>query len=499
MAEVVREENALTLRGITKRFGRTQALAGVDFEVRAGEIHGLIGQNGSGKSTLVKILTGVHRMDAGHVEVWGRVVGGGLLQPVQHGIAVVHQDLGLVDGASVLDNLAVGSHFGARLLRPIPTRNLRKRYLQLARDLGLNIDLDRLVSSLGQSDRAIVAIVRAIAMLGDSHERRLLILDEPTATLRPREAAALMETMAKLAGSGVAIIFTSHNLYEVIGACDTVTVLRDGRVTKSGSATGATPTDLATAMLGRPMSAFYPEKHTGHRGDLRVQVKQLSGQEFSDLTFSVGAGEVLGIVGLHGSGQSELLSALAGAVQPQRGVVRVLDANGDWTAPRITQIGLVPGNRLRDGVFAEASARENMTISNLRAYVRFACLSKSSERREANKLVRRLNVHPANANLSLSAFSGGNQQKIIFARALRAGVSTLLMEEPTQGVDAGAKHDLLQEVLNFARCGGSSIVISGDLEQIAETCSRALILQDGRFTAELSGSDLTEGALLNAL
>lgn len=493
---------ALELNCLTMSFGGVMALDDATFTITPGEIHGLLGQNGSGKSTLVKILTGIHTPDSGQVRLWGQDVNFPIRRPQDLGIAVIHQDLGLSDDLTVFDNIATSTNFGTTLFRPIPSRREAGIHREIMAELGIRLDLNALVSTLSTAERTFVAVVRAVRTLRDSpSDRHIMILDEPTTALAAPDALQVTALMRSLAAAGHAVIFISHRLAEVLEVCDSATVLRDGKVVMHQSTTNMSGAELTENILGRKMSAFYPPKLAPDAGEIALSVKDLTAQRLITASFEARAGEVLGITGLTGMGHECLPKILAGDLPPEKGHITLADGVPLGTSPAQTiaqKVVVVPGNRGRDGAWLDATARENISLPVLKSFSTRGWLDMRREADTSLELMQELDVRPLDPNKRLGNFSGGNQQKTLIAKWMQIEPRVLVLDEPTQGVDAGAKHDILQIVVDAAKEGTCVIMLSGDHEQLVNTCTRVIVVANGIIVAELSGDDLTEPRLMQA-
>lgn len=495
---------------MVKAYGGARALDGLDLHVAAGEVHALLGQNGCGKSTLVKALTGVHSPDTGTAAVFGRELTYPVTAPHTHGIAVIHQDIGLVDQMTVLENLGVNAGYGTRLLGPVSTRREKRVYADLMERLGMTLPFDVLVADLAPAERSLLAVVRAMRLL-EAHEGdgQLFILDEPTAALSGGEAEKLLALMRRMAELGAGVVFISHRLAEVMAVCDTMTVMRGGRAVTSSPIAQTTREDIVAAMLGRRMEDFFPGppaeplRSGVASAKARLVVDGVSGNVVSDVTFTVHAGEVVGITGLAGMGQEELPGLIAGVSAPKAGYTSVDGMRLRSRSPREAidaGVALVPGNRLRDGCWIAGSAAENLTLPVLTRFSHPWGIDSTAEFTHARARMVEVGTRPDDPTLPMAAFSGGNQQKVVFAKWLQTGPGVLLLDEPTQGVDPGAAHDLLEDVVQTAEAGSAVVVFSGDHEQLAAICHRVLVLHHGRLVAEITraSGDLNEAALLHA-
>lgn len=488
----------LELTNLRKQFGGVAALGGVDFSARGGEVHALLGQNGSGKSTLVKILTGIYDPEPGaRLRIWGQDVGMPITAAHEHGIAVIHQDLGLVESMTVLENMGVASGYGTGLLAPFSMAKERRITRDLLAELGLDVSPDTLVGDLAPASRATVAIARAMRMLREHSERLVFVLDEPTAYLSAEESAQVVRLMRTVADAGSAVVFISHRLAEVEAVADRVTVLRDGLVVDSFERAEVDQRRIIEAMLGKRLDAAYPELPTAPATGARpvLEVSGLSGSRVIDLDFNVAAGEIVGFGGLVGMGQEEVPELLSGAAALSGG--RVVLNGSDITASTIADrvaagVSLVPGNRQRDGLWLDVTAYENLAVLPDTAHSSVRLRDNRAEVATAGSMMQAFGVRPPDPMARVGEFSGGNQQKIVLAKWMSRPVSLLLLDEPTQGIDAGAKFEVLQAVCDAASGGAAVLIASGDYEQLARVCHRVLVMRFGRITAELSGAQLTE-------
>lgn len=492
---------ALRAQGIHKSFGPIEVLHGVDLVVPSGEIHGLLGQNGCGKSTLIKIITGIHDADAGSLEVWGRRTPLPVGRALDHGIAVVHQDIGIADELSVFDNICTTVGFGTRAWLPIPERRERGLLRERMRELGIQLDLDSPAGNLTAAERTFVGVLRSLRAL---HGRRLdecvLILDEPTTSLPAPDALQITRLMRRMADAGSGIIFISHRLGEVLAVCDSATILRSGSLVFQGSLAGVSIDQLTEKILGHRMEAFYPAAVTPQAAlPPAMSVRQLRGDVIDGVDFDLAPGEVLGITGLMGMGQEELPGLLSGALPRRGGYVRLVDDEDLATTVRgaIQQgVALVPANRGRDGAWLEANARENFSLPRLACFRKSLSVDVAAEHSDVHTWMDRLGTVPLAPEQPLQDFSGGNQQKVVVAKWLATEPSVLLLDEPTQGIDAGAKHDVLEILLNQAEAGAGLIIFSGDHDQLAHVCNRVLVLREGRIAHEVSRSELSAERLM---
>ncbi|MBK0419806.1 sugar ABC transporter ATP-binding protein [Leucobacter sp. CSA1] len=494
-------EAALRVRGLEMAFDGVTVLDDVDLEVGRGEIHALLGLNGSGKSTLVKCLTGVYAPVAGQVEVFGHHLPLPVRDAAAHGIAVVHQDTGFVPEMTVLENLGASTGYGAGLLSPVRVARETEVYRALLDDLGLDIPLHAKIADLSAADVAMLAVVRALHVLDSEHGGRLFVLDEPTATLGRAEAEVVLGLMRRIAASGAGVIFIGHRLREVFSVCDRATVLRDGRVVHSGPIAELDHNSVVQHMLGQRVGSFFPDPPELGSDETRVRISELSGGPVREFSLSVGSGEIVGITGLLGMGHEAVPALLTGDRRPDSGSVEidgrpvVLRHPADGIA---AGIGRITADRLREGCWVEGSARENLTLPVLSRFFRGGWLRRSAESRYAAGLLDTVRLHPAEPERAMTSFSGGNQQKVMFAKWDQLEPSVFVLHEPTQGVDPSAGRELMDRIVARAEAGAAVILVSGDHEQLVELCHRVVVMIDGTLATEIPRAELSEERLLLA-
>ena len=498
-------ENRVQIRNMTKSFGGVTVLRDVNLDIVQGEIHGLVGENGSGKSTFVKIIAGLYAPDEGSAcTIWGQPVGFPIAQAQQRGIAIIHQDLALSDRMSVSENIGISSGYGAATLGRYRRGRERATVRGLIADFGLRLEPDVIVGTLGPAERSMVAILRALRLLREhqathaGRDKQMLILDEPTAALTQEESQRLLSLIRGLAERGTAVLFIGHRLQEVLAVCDRISVLRSGSLVQTVEAAQTNESDLVRLMLGYELGAFYPERHTPDRTREVLTVEGLTATTVQDLTFKTYRGEILGISGLAGMGQDELPYLLFGALRRKSGVVRVegKPIAASITASSAARVALVPGNRQRDAIWMAGTATENLTLPFLRKFAGRGLLSRRTETGFSGGEMRRFGVRPVFPSQQMAQFSGGNQQKIVLARWLQTRPKVLLLHEPTQGVDAGAKKELFQLIREAADDRTAVVIFSSDIEEIANMCHRVLILRHGVLTAEIPQHQLSEDRIM---
>jgi ribose transport system ATP-binding protein len=505
--------SCVALHGLTKTFGGVAALEDVSLDVLPGEIHGLLGENGSGKSTLIKVLAGVHAPDAGTLQVDGAEVAlplaPGRFQEL--GFAFVHQDLGLIPSLSVLENLRLPLF--ARSNRPrLSWRALHAEAAAVLSSYGVEVDTNDRVADLAPVQRSMLAIVRALESIRDGdrgQHSRLLVLDEPTVYLPQREVDTLFGLVRQVAGAGTGVLFVSHDLDEVLAICDRVSVLRDGRLVDTVGTAGLTKQQMVQLIVGRVPTvpaAGSPTPSVDAAAEVSPQspprliasVDAASGDVLDAVSFEVVAGEIVGVTGLAGSGFQELPYVLYGAAPSGRGVLRLagraaLDL-GRLRPNRAVDEGviLVPGNRQIDGCVQSLTVTENVSLPTIGRFFRRFVLRHRRERAATAELIARFEVRPADPKARVGNLSGGNQQKVLLAKWLQIAPKLLLLDEPTQGVDVGAREEIFAVLRTETARGAAVICATSDHEQLATISDRVLILARGRIVNELRGRELTK-------
>jgi len=485
----------LALRGVSKRFGATQALTDVALELRAGEVHALVGENGAGKSTLVKILAGVYPPDSGTIHLDGEAVA--ITSPGHArnlGIAVVHQEPRLFPDLTVAENVFMG-HIPTGRLRSVDWRAMRRATVDRLRELDVRLDPGAQVRGLSMADQQLIEIVKALTL-----DARVLVLDEPTASLSAHEVQRLFAIVRRLRDRGVAVLFVSHRLDEVFDLCDRATVFRDGRFVATAPTGELTTADLIRHMVGRAVELFPRGEHPA--GDVVLEVEDLSrAGVFDGITFSVRAGEIVGLAGLVGAGRTEVARVLFGIDRRDRGVVRLGGLPVGFGSPAEAMrggIAYVPEDRHLDGLVLDFPIASNVSLPIVSRLFRGLLLRPAIERALADEYARELQVRMRNVDQLVAALSGGNQQKVVLAKWLATKPRVLILDEPTRGIDIGAKVEVHRIVSELAASGLAIILISSDLPEVLAMSDRILVLHEGRLTAEIARTDATEERVMFA-
>ena len=468
---------ALSMTGIEKSFGANLVLKGVDFSVGDGEIRALIGENGAGKSTLMNILGGVLQPDAGAIRVDGQArVFHTPKESMDAGIAFIHQELNLVNDLNIYENLFLGNELkkGFKLDR----RAMIARAREVLGRLNVDLDPSTPLRELDASYKQIIEIARALLF-----NARTIIMDEPTTSLTGVEIERVFDMMRTVREKGVSIVFISHKLGEVLTICDSFTVLRDGEVAMQGSVSDVTEKDLARWMVGH---------------DVRTE-KLSRGRAFRDISFTLRAGEILGFTGLLGDGRSELFQSIFGAEPWDSGSIRVDGkpaALGSTPRAYAAGLGYVPRNRKENGIIKDLSVEENASIVTYGRFSTLGWIHHGTIRKNMLRNVRDLSIKVSDVNLPITSLSGGNQQKVVLAKWLSASPKVLIFDNPTQGVDVGAKEDIYDIILHLAEGGVGIVILSSEAQEIIRLCDRALVMYHGEVRGELSERNMNEHTIM---
>jgi ribose transport system ATP-binding protein len=493
----------LEVAGVDKRFAGVHALKQVDFRLLSGQVHALVGENGAGKSTLIKVLTGVHQPDAGELRYLDEPVRFSRPADAQaSGISTVYQEVNLVPSMSVASNLFLGREPRRRGL--ITFRAMRARATRLLDELGIHVDPSRPLRSLGLGVQQMIAVARAV-----SADARVVIMDEPTSSLEPREVDTLLNLVRRLRDRDVAVVFVSHRLDELYRVCDTVTVLRDGQVVHTGPLSELDRVQLVATMLGRAISTVREKGTTAFRGEHETTGAPVLKAEglrrstvLAGVDLHVRAGEVVGLGGLLGSGRSETLQALVGLQPLDAGTVEVAGRpiTAGSTADAIRAgIVLVPEDRKAEGIVANLSVRENIVLAALPRLSRAGITSRNRQDAVVQIFMKRLRIKASSPEQKVSELSGGNQQKVMLARWLAMSPKVLLLDEPTRGIDVGAKAEVQALIDELAEQGLGIVLVSSDLEELIEGADRVVVMRDGRSISELAGEQVTAESVMTSI
>ncbi|AMV41164.1 sugar ABC transporter ATP-binding protein [Paraburkholderia caribensis] len=493
----------LDMQGIDISFGGVPALRGANLSVAAGEVHALIGQNGAGKSTMIKILTGAYRRSGGSVRFEGREIDFRTPKEAREaGISTIYQEINLVPFRSVAENIFLGRE--PRRFGLIDWREVQRRAFALLESFGLQIDVKKPAGSYSTAIQQMVALARAV-----SSDAKMVIMDESTSSLDEREVELLFTVVRKLRDDGRAVIFVSHRLDELYALCDRVTVMRDGQTVAQSAMKNIDKRQLVTTMLGRTLAAVVQddsaarEANLARRGDKAISARNLSAHpKVSDVSLDVHAGEAVGLAGLLGSGRTETMRLLFGADPVGRGTLSI---NGKDVALKSPQDAIARGlaylteDRKAEGIVPDLSVRDNLTLVCLRTLSKHGIVDMKQQQAIVDRFIASLGIKLRSPDQPIRELSGGNQQKVLLARWLAAQPSLLLLDEPTRGIDVGAKADVAKIVRELRDEGMAVLLSASELEELTAVADRAVVIRDGRTVAELDGAQMSESAIMDAI
>jgi monosaccharide-transporting ATPase len=493
----------LAMERISKSFPGVVALREASLRVGRGEVHALVGQNGAGKSTLIKVLTGVYPRDSGEIVLDGRAVDFGSPQEAQaSGVSTIYQEVNLVPFRSISENIFMGRE--PRRFRLIDWRRMNRDATAILERFGIHVDVTRPLLSLNVAVQQMVAIARAV-----SFQARLVVMDEPTSSLDEREVATLFEVIRQLKRDGVSVVFVSHRLDDLYAVCDRVTIMRDGETVEERAIGDISRLELVAKMLGRDLNevrrsgstSFAPGSH--HAEEQLLDANDLKrGRALQGASVTVRAGEIVGLAGLLGSGRTETARAIFGADALDAGTVRVGGRVTNFSSPRDAVragIGFSPEDRKTDGIVPWMSVRENLTLALLPRLTRAGVVDSRRQRAIVDRFIARLGIKTSSPDQPIRELSGGNQQKVLLARWLCTDPRLLILDEPTRGIDVGAKGEIQALINELADAGLGVLMISSELDELTEGCDRVVVMRDGRSVAELGRDEVTQGAIIGAM
>lgn len=482
----------LTLKNITKEFPGVKALDDVTINIERGTIHGLVGENGAGKSTLIKVLAGIYQPNKGEIILDGKPSRfNSPIEARRAGISVVHQEIKLAEPLSVAENMFLGNVQLKNGL--VDWKGMRRRAREIVEDLGMDIDINAQVSSLTVAKKQIVEIMHAI-----NNNSRILIMDEPSAVLTDRELEVMFRIVKQLRDKGITIIYISHRLDEIFGLCSNVSVLRDGCHIDTIPVASVDRQGLINMMVGREMGQEYP-KEVGNVGGTILEVKNLSRGILQDISFEVKSGEVFGISGLVGAGRTELARAILGIDKPESGEVYVRGKKVHYRtfADAIRDgLGLIPEDRKLQGLVQIMSVKRNTTLVNMKRVLRAGVISSSLEEKLSKEYADKLHVVTPSMETEVQYLSGGNQQKVVIAKWLFQNSEILFLDEPTRGIDVGAKAEIYRLINRMAKEGKTIIMISSEMPELLGLCDRIMVMHEGHKMGELNAAEATQEKIM---
>lgn len=492
------DNNGIVLRmeHITKTFPGVVALDDVSIDLNKGEVLGILGENGAGKSTLIKILAGNYIKDSGDIYVDGQKFEiKGPAEAMASGIRVIYQELNTLNNLTVTENIFIGEQIIKGPFRIVDWKAMTRKANELLDTLNVKLDPNTIIGYLTVSEKQIVEIAKAI-----SKEAKILVMDEPTAALSEEETQSLFKIIKTLKSKGVSIIYISHRLKEIFEIADRVTVLRDGKKVGALNTRNTNENELVTSMVGRDIKDMYPKREV-LIGEKIMEVKNLISDGFNNVSFNLRKGEILGIFGLLGSGRTSLVKALFGANKIKGGEIFIYGKKVNIKSPNIARgekIGLVPLDRKVEGLALLMSVKENITLANIEDLGKNFLILKSLEQEKAIKWINEIGIKTPTIEQEVNSLSGGNQQKVVLAKWLESGSQIIILNEPTRGIDVGAKIEIYNLMQDLCERGASIIMISSELPEILSIADRIIVMSKGRFTAEYSREEASEEQLLHS-
>ncbi|MDQ6598687.1 sugar ABC transporter ATP-binding protein [Bacillus salipaludis] len=484
----------ISMQNIYKAFGTNQVLTGVDFELLDGEVHALMGENGAGKSTMMNVLTGLHKHDQGTITIDGNeTYFKNPKEAEQNGITFIHQELNIWPDMTVLENLFIGKELKSPL-GLLKTKEMKALATQQFDRLAVSIPLDQEAGGCSVGEQQMIEIAKALMT-----EAKVIIMDEPTAALTEREISKLFDVIASLKKEGVSIVYISHRMEEIFAICDRITVMRDGKTVDTKAIPDTNFDEVVRKMVGRELTDRFP-KRTSKPGETVLEVKGLTKNGvFRDVNFSVQSGEIVGISGLMGAGRTEIMRAIFGLDSFNCGEIWL---NGKKTAIKSPDqavkagIGFITEDRKDEGLILDFSIKENMVLPSLYSFAPKGIIKEKSEKDFVNLLIKRLTVKTESADLAVGSLSGGNQQKVVIAKWVGIGPKVLILDEPTRGVDVGAKREIYQLMNELTERGVAIIMVSSELPEILGMSDRILVVHEGKISGELRSDEATQEKIM---
>lgn len=486
--------NILEMKNISKSFGATHALRNIEFELKKGEVHALLGENGAGKSTLIKVLGGIHNPDTGEILINGNLVNIDSVKKARElGIGIIHQEIMLVPHLSIMDNLFLGRE----IINTIGVKNSKEMENQakkMLETIGLNINVHKRVEELNIAQQQMIEIAKAI-----SFDAKILVMDEPTSSLSEEEVQKLFDLIKLLKSKEVSIIYISHRLDELFAVSDRITVIRDGSYIDTVLTQNINSAQLVSMMVGRNLENFYVRDNTV-KEDIVLSVNKLTSfGVFSDVTFEVKAGEILGFSGLVGAGRSEIMDAIFGASSFDSGEIHLLQNNVKFRKPIDAikaGIAMVTEDRKKQGLNLIGTVGFNITLASLDNYLNQFLIDEKKRQSIISKYIEKLRIKTQNEQSKVGSLSGGNQQKVVIAKWLATNPKLLILDEPTRGVDVGARQEIYRVINDLAKEGLAIIMVSSDLPEVINMCDRVCVVKDGSIVTTLNKESLTQETIM---
>ncbi|MBY0099642.1 sugar ABC transporter ATP-binding protein [Mesobacillus maritimus] len=479
----------ITMLGIYKAFGTNQVLTGVDFELKEGEVHALMGENGAGKSTMMNVLTGLHSLDKGKISVDGKeTYFKNPKEAEQAGITFIHQELNIWPEMTVLDNMFIGKE-PKNAIGLVDSAKMKRLALEQFNRLDVSLPLDKEAGSCSVGEQQMIEIAKALMT-----KAKVIIMDEPTAALTEREIQKLFEVIASLKKEGVSIVYISHRMEEIFAICDRITVMRDGKTVDTKPIPETNFEEVVKKMVGRELTDRFPKRNS-QIGETVLEVKNLTGKAFRDVSFSISSGEIVGVSGLMGAGRTEIMRGIFGLDSLESGEVIL---NGKKvTIKNASQavnlgIGFITEDRKDEGLVLDFSIKDNIALPSLSSFAPKGLIKEKDETNFVEMLIKRLTVKTESAETRVGDLSGGNQQKVVIAKWIGISPKVLILDEPTRGVDVGAKREIYQLMNELTDRGVAIIMVSSELPEVLGMSDRILVVHEGKITGELPKETATQ-------
>ncbi len=484
----------IELRNIVKSFGDNKVLTGVDFDLKEGEVHALMGENGAGKSTLMNILTGLHEQNSGQVVIDGKETQfENPKDAEEHGVSFIHQEMVTWPEMTVLENMFLGKE-EANFLGWTDDKKMEKQAKGVFKDLGFDVDLKKTMGTLSVGKQQIVEIGKTLL-----NDAQVIIMDEPTAALTGREIDLLFDIIRRLSDNGVAIVYISHRMEEIFRISDRVTVMRDGASVSTKLTSETNEDEIVRNMVGRDLEDYYPDKNN-EIGDVIFEVKDLNSENvFEDISFQLHEGEIVSFSGLMGAGRTEIMRAIFGLDSYDSGQIIVNGQEKHLKNPSEAikeSVGFVTENRKEEGLILDFSVKDNVSLTAFEEFSKNGWINEKEENDFVQLLTDRLNVKMSDAAQPVFSLSGGNQQKVVLSKWIGIGLKVLILDEPTRGVDVGAKREIYELMNELAARGVGIIMVSSDLPEVIGVSDRVIVIHEGRISGELSKGNLTEEKIM---
>lgn len=484
----------IEMHNIHKAFGKNTVLSGVSFDLVTGEVHALMGENGAGKSTLMNLLTGLYSLDQGTIQIDGKeTVFKNPKEAEQHGIAFIHQELNIWPDMTVLENLFIGKEIYTKL-GLLDTKKMKTLAQTQLDRLSVNLSLEQEAGSCSVGQKQMIEIAKALMT-----DAKVIIMDEPTAALTEREIEKLFQVIESLKKEGVSIVYISHRMEEIFAICDRITIMRDGKTVDTKAIPETNFHEVVKKMVGRELTDRYPER-TPSTGDIVLEVKQATRKgQFQDISFSVKAGEIVGVAGLMGAGRTEMMRSLFGLDPLDQGEIWVHGKKAVIKKPSDAVklgIGFITEDRKDEGLMLDASIRENIGLPNLKSFSPKGLIDKKTEQDFVDLLIKRLTIKTASSDISARSLSGGNQQKVVIAKWIGIQPKVLILDEPTRGVDVGAKREIYQLMNELTDRGVAILMVSSELPEILGMSDRVLVIHEGTISGELDKTEATQERIM---